>query len=102
MTGLAAKELIVPTLGILYGAEQDESGENASLRQALVVDPAFNPLTAFALMLFTLLLAPCFATLNTIRSELGCKWLSFSVLYMTATAWIIAFLVYQLGSLTGL
>ncbi len=102
LTGFAAKELIVSTLGILYGVEEDESGEDTSLRQALTADPAFNPLSAFGLMLFTLLLAPCFAALNTIRSELGWKWLGFAVAYMTIAAWIIAFLVHQIGTLAGL
>jgi ferrous iron transport protein B len=102
LTGFAAKELVVSTLGILYGAGRDASGENETLSQALVADPVFSPLSAYALMLFILILAPCAAALAAIRTELGWKWLGFTVLYMTTASWLIAFLVFQVGSLAGL
>ncbi|MBN2352451.1 MAG: ferrous iron transport protein B [Spirochaetales bacterium] len=102
LTGFAAKELVVSTLGILYGTGRDASGEDETLRQALVDDPVFSPLSAYALMLFILILAPCAAAMAAIRAELGWKWLGFTVLYMTAASWLIAFLVFQIGSLAGL
>ena len=74
----------------------------ASLQDALRSDPAFSPLTAYVLMLFTLLLAPCFATQAAIKSELGWKWLGFYYLFSTLLAWGVCFGVYQVGLLLGL
>lgn len=102
VAGFAAKEMIVSTLGILYSVGSEEGAESQSLRQALIRDPQFNALTAYCLMLFTLIIAPCFATLSVIRSELGWKWLLFAIFYMCTAAWLIAFVVYQIGSLAGL
>lgn len=100
LTGFAAKEVVVSTLGVLYGAD-DGSGETAGLREALRADPGFSPLIAFVLMLFVLIIPPCFATLATIRAELGWKWLGFSVAYMLALGWTVSVLVFQAGRLMG-
>ena len=100
--GFGAKEVIVSTLGILYrvGAEEDE--ESAGLREAIGRDPNLNPLKAFVLMLFTLLIPPCFAALAVIRAEIGWKWLGFEAVFLLLLGWIMAFMVYQLGVLGGL
>ena len=102
ITGFAAKETVVSTLGVLYstGSGQESGGE--SLRSALRADPGFSPLVAFALMLFILVIPPCFAALATIRAELGGKWLAFSIAFMLGTGWILATAVYQGGLLLGL
>ena len=71
ITGFAAKENIVSTLGILYRADSDEGEGRASLGEALRSDPGWNPLLAFVLMLFTLAIPPCFAAMATIKAELG-------------------------------
>jgi ferrous iron transport protein B len=101
LTGFAAKEVVVSTLGILYGTGTEETEESQSLREALAADAGFTPLSAYALMLFILILAPCFATLATIKAELGWKWLGFAFAYTTGLAWIISFLVFQAGKLFG-
>jgi ferrous iron transport protein B len=100
--GFAAKEVIVSTLGILYrvGAEEDEESEG--LREAIRGDPNLNPLKAFTLMLYILLIPPCFAALATIKAEIGWKWLGFEVVFLCALGWIMAFVVFQLGTLGGL
>jgi len=102
LTGFAAKEVVVSTLGILYRTGLEETGESGSLQSALRADPGFSPLTAFVLMLFTLIIPPCFAALAAIRAELGWGWLGFVSVYLLALGWGIGFAVFQLGSLAGL
>lgn len=99
VTGFAAKEVVVSTLGILYRVGIEETEESESLRDALRNDPTWNPLVAFVLMLFMLIIPPCFASLATIRAELGWKWLGFSSAYLLTVGWVVGFAVYQIGSL---
>jgi ferrous iron transport protein B len=99
VTGFAAKEVVVSTLGILYRVGTEETEESESLRDALRNDPNWNPLVAFVLMLFMLIIPPCFASLATIRAELGWKWLAFSFAYLLTVGWFVGFSVYQIGSL---
>jgi len=102
VTGFAAKEVVVSTLGVLYSVGTEETEESESLQEALRKDPNFNPLVAFILMLFTLTIPPCFAALAAIRAELGWKWLGFAVAFMLILGWGLGFLVFQIGSLGGL
>ena len=102
VTGFAAKEVVVSTLGVLYHVGDEANEEDDSLRTALRNDPAFNPLVAFGLMLFTLILAPCIAAQATIRAELGWKWLGFYVLFSIVVSWGLCFAVHQIGSILGL
>lgn len=102
LTGFAAKEVVVSTLGILYRTGIEETEESGSLKAALRADPGFSPLTAFVLMLFTLIIPPCFAALAAIRAELGWGWLGFVVAYFLVLGWGIGFAVFQVGSLAGL
>ena len=85
LTGLPAKEAIVSTLAILYGGDISAAG--------------FTPLTAFSFMLFVLLYFPCFATIATLRHEAGKGWAWFTVFHSLALAWLVSFIVYQIGSL---
>lgn len=102
VTGFAAKEVVVSTLGVLYSVGLNESAESEGLRDALRNDPAFGPLVAFVLMLFILIIPPCFASLATIRAELGWGWLLFEVAFMLTLGWVIAFAVFRIGLLLGL
>lgn len=105
LTGSAAKEIVVSTLGILYTGSEDE--ENiASLQKRLIESekpdgtPVFTPLVVASFLLFVLIYFPCIATIAAIKEESGSwKWGMFSVIYTTLSAWIISFLVYQIGSL---
>jgi ferrous iron transport protein B len=105
LTGFAAKELVVSTLGILYGvgegsAEGDaSSAEGEGLRQALRDDPALNPLVAAVLMLVILIMPPCFAALATLRAEAGWKWLGFELVYGFGLAWIAGYALHTVGSI---
>ena len=85
LTGLPAKEAIVSTLAILYGGDISAAG--------------FTPLTAFSFMLFVLLYFPCVATIATLRREAGKVWAWFTVFHSLALAWLVSFLVYQIGNL---
>jgi ferrous iron transport protein B len=96
VTGFAAKETVVSTLGILYKVGD---GNDTSLRTALAADPVFTPLAAFTFMLFTLLLAPCFAAQATMRAELGTRWWLFYLAYSTFLSWALCFGTYQIGTL---
>lgn len=102
VTGFAAKEAVVSTLGVLYKVGHvNAKDENLDLRASLKADKTFNPLVAFVLMLFTLILAPCISAQSTIKAEIGWKWLGFFVAYTTFVAWGIGFLVYQIGKTVG-
>ncbi|HON56290.1 MAG TPA: ferrous iron transport protein B [bacterium] len=99
VTGFAAKEIVVSTLGILYKVGAEEGEESESLRTALRNDKIFNKLVAFVLMLFTLIIAPCVAAQAAIKAEIGWKWLGLFVGYSTIIAWLVCFAVYQFGNL---
>ncbi|MDR2186075.1 MAG: ferrous iron transport protein B [Treponema sp.] len=101
VTGFAAKEVVVSTLGILYRVGAEEDAESAGLREALRADAHMTPLVALSLMLFTLIIPPCFAALAAIRAELGGKWLTFEIGFLLVLGWAVCFIVYQLGSLAG-
>ncbi len=98
LTGFVAKEIVVSSLGVLYAAESTTQ-EPAALQKALKRG-GMTALSALAMMVFVLLYLPCLATVSAIRRETGSyKWMFFSIAYNTATAWIMAFVVYQGGSL---
>jgi ferrous iron transport protein B len=101
VTGFAAKEAVVSTLGVLYKVGSEEDQKTTSLKAALLADKTFNPLVAFVLMLFTLIVPPCIAALSIIRAEIGWKWLGFAVIYMLSLAWVLCFATYQVGRLAG-
>lgn len=101
-SGLAAKEIVVSTLGTVFSLEGAED-DTHQLRQALANDPQLSPLKAYALMLFVLIYVPCVATIAVIyRETCSWRWALFAVGYTTALAWIVAFVVYQGGRLVGL
>lgn len=102
VTGFAAKEVVVSTLGVLYSVGTEETEESEGLWDALRADPTFNPLVAFVLMLFTLIIPPCFAALAVTKQELGWKWLGFSFVFLLGLGWILGFAVFQIGTLAGL
>ncbi len=106
LTGMAAKEIVVTTLGVLYTGEEDENEESVLLKERLQTEkredgsPAFTPLIAISFLLFVLIYFPCIATIAAIKNESGSwKWALFVVFYTTALAWVVSFLVFQLGSL---
>ena len=99
VTGLIAKENVVSTFGVLYGfAEVAEDG--LEIWSALAAD--FTRLSAYSFMVFNLLCAPCFAAIGAIKREMNsARWTWIAIGYMTGFAYVVAFIVYQLGLLIG-
>ena len=104
LSGTAAKELVVSTLGVLYS--ENDSDETLTLSQRIsqpnpaTGTPDFTPLVALTFMVFVLLYFPCIASVVAVIKESGSwKWGAFTVVYNTCVAWIVAFIVYQVGSL---
>ena len=90
ITGLVAKENIVGTMGILYG------GTEAYVNMAAV----FTGVTGMSFLIFNLLCAPCFAAMGAIKREMNnTKWFWFAILYECGFAYVISFIVNQIGSL---
>ena len=92
ITGLVAKENIVGTMGILYG------GGELSVYETLA--GVFTGVTGYSFLVFNLLCAPCFAAIGAIKREMNnAKWTAFAIAYQCGFAYVIAFLVTQLGNL---
>ncbi|MFL0196411.1 ferrous iron transport protein B [Clostridium sp. WILCCON 0269] len=97
ITGLIAKENVVGTFGILYGFA--DAGENGAQVWG-TLRTAFTPLSAYTFLIFNLLCAPCFAAIGAVRNEMAsAKWTWATIGYQTGFAYVIALIVYQLGSL---
>lgn len=109
ITGLAAKEIVVGTMGILYHADLDAVESSNTLIEKLQKQEhksgelkgkkVFTPLVAFGFMLFILIYFPCVAVIAAINKESNWKWASFTMIYTTALAWLVAFTTFQVGSL---
>ena len=103
LTGAAAKEIVVSTMGVLYTGEADADEESAPLKEKLQTatkpngEHVFNPIVAYSFMLFILLYFPCIAALAAIKREAGWKWVAFEVIYTTAVAWLVSFIFYQIA-----
>ena len=95
ITSIPAKELVVSTLGVLYSSDSEES-----ITQDLKNSGDFTPRSAASFLVFILLFFPCIATVAAIANETGSrKWALFSIVYNTAVAWMVAFVVYTIGGL---
>ena len=102
VSGVAAKEIVVSTLGVLYSVENADEN-TASLSSRLKSSGGYSPAAALAMMIFVLLYFPCIATIVAISQEAGgWRWALFSVLYNTALAWVLAWVVYRLALMVGL
>lgn len=105
VTGIAAKEIVVSTMAVIYHSE--EEGEDSmqlisQLRNEKYPDgsPVFSKVTALGFMIFILIYFPCVAVVAAIKKESGSwKWAIFTIVYTTGLAWIMAFAVNQIGNL---
>lgn len=108
LSGVAAKEIVVSTLGVLYQTESDtdngglaeklrnETHQSGKLTGRLV----FTKITALSFLVFILVYFPCVAVISAIKNESGSwKWAVFTIFFTTGLAWLLAFLVYQLGNI---
>ncbi|MFC1726082.1 ferrous iron transport protein B [candidate division KSB1 bacterium] len=89
--GIVAKEIVVGSLGTLYGAEA--AGLNAVLLSQ------FTPLSAYAFMVMALFYIPCIGAIGAIRKETNWKWTVITISYTMIVGWLLAVIVYQIGSL---
>ena len=101
VTGLVAKEEVVGTFGVLYNYDdsEEELGEaGEQLWDRVAAD--YTPMGAFAFMVFNLLCAPCFAAIGAIKREMNnAKWTWAAIGYMTVWAYVLGFIIYQVGGL---
>ena len=109
ITGLAAKEIVVSTMGILYQADPKAKETSGTLQHKIIEQThnngkhigqkVFTPLVSFGFMLFILIYFPCVAVIAAIKKESSWGWAVFTMVYTTAIAWLVAFATYQIGSL---
>lgn len=103
ITGIAAKEVVVATMGVLYEVgEIAEEAEEAAQQMGMPLQAVFTNLSAYTFMVFSLLYTPCMTALGTLYKELGsAKGVLQIAAYTFAVAWVVALVVYQGGKLLG-
>lgn len=96
LSGLAAKEVTISTMSIIYSA----NAEGKKLGRILKESDDFTPLKALTLMIFVLIYIPCLATVVVFHNEAGgARWTALLLVYTTALAWIVSFAVAEIGAL---
>ena len=103
ITGFAAKEIVVASMGVLYRSDAEADENSSALQNSLrthtwssgpdIGKPVFTPWVAYGFMLFILLYFPCVAAVTAIKRESGTGWMLFVILYTTSVAWLAAFAV---------
>ena len=108
VTGLVAKENVVGTFGVLYAYDDQDGEEELEENGDQIWDKVaedygefsggHGKLAAYSFLLFNLLCAPCFAAIGAIKREMNSrKWTWFAIAYQCGFAWVIAFIVWQVG-----
>jgi ferrous iron transport protein B len=88
LTGLMAKEVVVGTMGVIYGGDLTNALANH-----------FTPLSAYSFLAFVLLYTPCVSVIATMKKEYGSKMAIFSVSYQLILAWVVSFIIFNVGSI---
>ncbi|MGH4139856.1 ferrous iron transport protein B [Clostridium sp.] len=88
LTGLMAKEVVVGTMGVIYGGNLTH-----------ILPNYFSPLSAYSFLTFVLLYTPCVSVIATMKKEYGNKMAIFSVSYQLILAWVVSFLIFNIGSI---
>ncbi|NDY58134.1 ferrous iron transport protein B [Desulfovibrio sulfodismutans] len=96
--GIAAKEVIVSTLGTSYALGEVDPGEATPLSEKLAADPAMSKASALALIIFTILYAPCFVTVVAMAREASWGWAAFAMVFNTGLGFAVAAAAYQIAS----
>jgi ferrous iron transport protein B len=109
ITGFAAKEIVVASMGVLYHSDAEADENSSSLQNSLKThvwsdgpnagQPVFTPGVAFGFMIFILLYFPCVAAITAIKKESNTKWMLFTMFYTTGVAWLAAFAVRLISTL---
>lgn len=107
ISSFAAREVFVSTMGVVFNAEAEDD-DTAPLREALLAAKwpdgraLFTPLVCFTLMIFYVFAMQCVSTVAIVRRETNSwRWPLFQIGYMTGTAWILSFIVFQAGQALG-
>ncbi len=97
VTGLIAKENVVGTFGILFGFQELATETGTEFWQ--LFSASLTPLAGYSFLIFNLLCAPCFAAIGAIRREMNdWKWTTLAISYQCGLAYLVSFIIYQLGS----
>ena len=100
--GVAAKEVMVSTLGTAYSLGEVDPEQSGFLSEKLAQDPGWSPLAALGLIVFTMFYSPCFVAVVCISKESGSwKWGAFAVIFNTVLAFVLAVLIFQTGTALG-
>ena len=100
ISGIAAKEVVVSSMGVLYGISAISSPEGMSTLYSVLASTGFNAVNAYSMMLFCLLYIPCAASIAVIKRETGSvKYTLCCILLQLGMAWIVSTLFYQIASL---
>ncbi len=102
LTGAAAKEVVVSTLGVLYVGDDDETALSQRLETVSPISGTapFDAPKALAFMVFVLIYFPCIATITAVvRETESWKYGAFSMIYNTAVAWLLSFVTYRIALL---
>ncbi len=96
--GFAAKEVIVSTFGTAYSLGDVDPEEAETLSERLASSPDWNRFTALAMIIFVMLYAPCFVTVVTMAKESSWRWALFATSFNTVLGFVLATMVYQVGT----
>ena len=100
IAGISAKEVVVSSCAVLFGIANINSSSGMSMLTEVLGKMGFGQLNAYCLMVFCLLYIPCMATIVTIKKESqSMKWTVFTVLFQLCIAWVVTFIIYQIGNL---
>lgn len=100
IAGISAKEVVVSSCAVLFGIVNASSDAGMAAFSSALQSIGFGELNAFCLMVFCLLYIPCAAALATIRKESNSwAWMGFTALFQLVVAWVVTFIVYQVGML---
>jgi len=109
ISSFAAREVFVSSTAVVFSVNNNTTHAQTTplrlaLRDAHWPDGRmlFTPLVCLCLMIYYVFAMQCMSTVAVVRRETNSwKWPLFQIAYMTGTAWIITFLVYQVGTLFG-
>lgn len=100
ISGIAAKEVVVSSMSVLYGISNIASAEGMSSLVEVLTASGFGAINAYSMMIFCLLYVPCVATIATIRRETGSlRWTLLAVCIQLGTAWLVSSLFYTIASM---
>jgi ferrous iron transport protein B len=104
IAGFVAKEVIVSTLSMVYSIGEINLGHTRTLREKIATDNNWSPLKGIVFLIFCLIYTPCIVSVAVFFKETGSsyKWLALLIIGNTVFAWIVSFIVFQLGTLLNI